>query len=150
MSSRQIIPSVFYNDPMAALAWLEAAFGFELAELLIDSKGELAHSEMRVGEALISVGGVWADWIKSPASAGANTQLLRVHLDDDLDGHCERARRAGARIEREPEDQFYGARTYMAVDPEGHRWSFNQPVREVSVAEMEAATGMKFVKTEMA
>ncbi len=145
-----IIPSVFYRDPMAALKWLEAALGFELAELLVDSEGRLQHSEMRHGDGLIMVGGEWADWVKSPASAGgANSQLLRVNLEGDIDGHCARARAAGARIEREPEDQFYGERSYMALDPEGHCWSFGQPVRQVSIAEMEAASGLKFVKTEM-
>jgi uncharacterized glyoxalase superfamily protein PhnB len=31
----------------------------------------------------------------------------------------------------EPEDQFYGARIYRAVDPEGHRWIFATQVRDV-------------------
>ncbi len=145
-----IIASVFYRDPMAALKWLEAAFGFELAELLVDSEGRLQHSEMRHGDGLFMVGGEWADWVRSPAgTGGANTQLLRVSLESDIDGHCARARAAGAVIEREPEDQFYGERNYMAVDPEGHHWVFGQAVREVSIAEMEAATNMKFVKTEL-
>ena len=55
----------------------------------------------------------------------------------------ERARAAGAHISQEPEDQFYGDRTYRAIDPEGHVWVFTQPVRAVSVAEQEAATGLK-------
>jgi hypothetical protein len=41
----------------------------------------------------------------------------------------------------EPADQFYGDRTYMAVDPEGHHWTFSQPVRNVSKEEMEKTTG---------
>jgi uncharacterized glyoxalase superfamily protein PhnB len=44
---------------------------------------------------------------------------------DDLDGHHHRARAAGARILREPEDQPYG-RLYCAEDLEGHRWMFMQ------------------------
>jgi uncharacterized glyoxalase superfamily protein PhnB len=35
-------------------------------------------------------------------------------------------------IVREPADQFYGDRSYMAKDPEGHVWSFAQTVRQVS------------------
>jgi hypothetical protein len=44
----------------------------------------------------------------------------------------------------EPADQFYGDRSYIAIDPEGHRWTFSQPVRVVTPAEMEQATGLKY------
>ncbi len=43
----------------------------------------------------------------------------------------------------EPETQFYGDRTYRCRDPEGHIWTVGQTVKEVSNAEMEAATGLK-------
>ena len=65
-----------------------------------------------------------------------------MDLEGDVDAHCARARDVGARIWAEPETQFYGARTYRAMDPEGHIWSFSQAVREVSVADMEKASGL--------
>jgi hypothetical protein len=43
----------------------------------------------------------------------------------------------------EPEDQFYGDRTYRAVDPEGHVWTFAQTVRQVTREEAEQASGLK-------
>lgn len=45
---------------------------------------------------------------------------------------------------KEPEDQFYGDRTYIAADLEGHHWTFSQPLRAVSNEEMEQASGFKF------
>jgi uncharacterized glyoxalase superfamily protein PhnB len=85
----------------------------------------------------------WAEWAKSPkAAAGVNTQSVHVEVSG-IDAHCARARAAGAEILAEPADQFYGHRTYRARDCEGHVWTFGQPVREVSPAEMEAATGLK-------
>jgi uncharacterized glyoxalase superfamily protein PhnB len=64
-------------------------------------------------------------------------------LVDNVDGHCERARAAGAEIDEEPADQEYGERRYSAVDLEGHRWFFAQPIREVAPEEWGAtvATG---------
>jgi MerR family transcriptional regulator, thiopeptide resistance regulator len=47
---------------------------------------------------------------------------------DDVDGHCERARAAGAEIEYGPEDQPYGVREYGARDLEGRRWAFLAPL----------------------
>jgi uncharacterized glyoxalase superfamily protein PhnB len=40
------IPSLAYKDNRAALAWLEAAFGFEPSQVLTDSAGNIVHAEM--------------------------------------------------------------------------------------------------------
>lgn len=144
-----IIPSVIYKDQRAALAWLEKAFGFEASEVLVDAKGDIAHAEMSHGDGVIMVGGEWRawDWAKSPASTGGkNTQRIHVRIERGIDEHCARARAAGAVIATEPADQFYGDRTYMAVDPEGHHWTFAQATKQVTRAEMEEASGLKFKK----
>lgn len=139
------IPSVIYKDNRAALKWLQSAFGFEPSEVLTDSNDNIVHAEMTHDDGVIMVGSEFAEWTKSPqAVGGANTQRVHVRIAKDIDAHCERARRAGARIALEPADQFYGDRTYIAVDLEGHHWSFAQPVKEVSLADMEQATGLKF------
>ena len=134
--------SVFYKDAKAALAWLERAFGFELAMMVTDDDGNIGHAEMRYADALISIGGEWKDVGVSPASIGdKRTQMVRVNLAEDLDAHCERARKAGARIYMEPAEQFYGDRTYSAKDPEGHIWSFSRKTRDVSLDEMKRTSG---------
>jgi uncharacterized glyoxalase superfamily protein PhnB len=136
--------SLFYLDPMTALDWLERAFGFERRMLITDQDGSLAHSQMSYGDSYIMVGTEWSDDHKSPASIGGkNTQTVHVQLQDDIDAHCERARSAGARILQEPADQFYGDRTYRAVDPEGHIWTFAQSTTRVSREEAEQASGLK-------
>ena len=111
-----VAPCVFYQDPVAAMKWLEAAFGFETTDLVADAEGK----------------------------GGAGTQFMRITLPEGLDAHCEHARAAGARITDEPADQFYGARTYRAMDPEGHIWNFTEEVRVVSTEEMERASGLTF------
>ena len=55
---------------------------------------------------------------------------ILAHVDD-VDAHFERARRAGATILSEPEDEPFGRR-YRAEDLEGHRWMFVGPPRERS------------------
>lgn len=139
-----LTPSVFYKDPKAALDWLEKAFGFERSMVITDQDGNLAHSEMRVGNGLIYVGSEWAEFVASPASIGGkNTQMLHVHIDHGIDEHCARARAAGAVVPQDPADQFYGDRTYRAQDPEGHVWVFGQTIRQVSREEAEQASGLK-------
>ena len=154
MTRPTFLPVVFYKDPIAALKWLEKAFGFEVTSLITDAEGRLAHSELAYEGGELSVGGEWEGAIvgparmRSPASVeGINTQFIRVTLEDGLDAHYEHARAEGAQITAEPEDQFYGSRTYRVVDLEGHVWNFSQDVRVVSGEEMEKATGLKFASS---
>ena len=136
--------AVFYRDPSAAIDWLERAFGFERAMIITDNEGKLAHSELRFGNDLLMVGSEWAEFTASPKSIGGkNTQFVHVHVMDDIDAHCARARAAGAEILQEPADQFYGDRTYRARDPEGHVWTFGQTVRVLTRQDAEKASGLK-------
>ncbi|BCG68871.1 glyoxalase [Mesorhizobium sp. 113-1-2] len=135
---------VIYRDPRAALVWLEAAFSFERSMVVSDAEGKLIHAEMRFGDSYIVVDSEWADYVASPASvSGKNTQSVYVRLRDGLDAHCEQARAAGADIIQEPTDQFYGERQYRARDPEGHVWTFTQPIRSVSREEAEQLSGLR-------
>lgn len=135
---------VFYKDPRAALAWLEAAFGFEPSMVVSDADRKLVHAEMRFGDCYIIVDSEWADYVASPASvSGKNTQSVYVRLKDGLDAHCEQARATGAKIVQEPTDQFYGERQYRARDPEGHVWTFTQTIRSVPREEAERLSGLR-------
>jgi uncharacterized glyoxalase superfamily protein PhnB len=143
------IPSLVYKDKRAALEWLESAFGFEASEVLTDAKGNIAHAEMSHGDGIVMIGDEWTDWTRSPASLGGkNTQRVHVRIEHGIDEHCARARQAGAKIVMEPTDQFYGERSYIAADLDGHHWTFSQPVRHVSKEEMEKASGLKFKPLE--
>jgi len=154
MESSTFTVAATYREPRAAVDWLVRAFGFEMT-MAIESPDDdptMCHYEMAIdGRGRIMVGGEWAEWARSPASmGGVNTQSTHVALTGDLDGHCERARGAGATIAAEPETQFYGDRTYRAVDLEGHVWTFAEHVHDVTRAEAEAAIGQRIEATSWA
>lgn len=150
MSRPTVVPTLFYKDPIAALKWLEDAFGFETTSLVVDAEGRLGHSEVDCFGGVICVGAELSGPIigdarmTSPAEVGgAGTQFLRINMASGLDAHCERARAAGARITQEPQDQFYGARVYRALDPEGHVWNFSQVIGAVALDEVAKDVGLK-------
>lgn len=144
MVRASVRPAVFYQDPKAAIRWLQEAFGFELVMLIETPDGALAHSELSLGDGLIMVGNEWHPDTKSPRSIGGkNTQFLHLHIETDIEAHCERARAAGAEIMQAPETQFYGDRTYRCRDPEGHIWTVGQTVKAVTREEAEQASGLK-------
>lgn len=139
MATRSTLsPALFYEDPAAAIDFLQAAFGFELTLRVTDPQGHIGHAQMACGDgAEIMLGPVdWAAWAKSPAQlGGATTQSVHLQVAD-IDAHYRRAKAAGARIDAAPADQFYGDRTYRAADLEGHLWTFSQTLRQMSDDEM--------------
>lgn len=137
-------PLLWYQDPRAAIAWLERAFGFETRMVVDDGTGGVIHSELRLGSGYIMVAGPPRDGAVSPrAFGGRSTQSVHVQLDDGLDARCDAARAAGAKIEREPEDQPYGDRVFTCRDLEDHPWSFGQTLQTMTATEMAQATGRK-------
>ncbi len=138
--------AICYLDPKAAYRWLEEAFGFEPLMVILDENDNLAHSEMKYGESVVMIGNEWSGDHKSPKSVnGKNTQSVHVQLErgEDIDAHCERARRAGAEIIQAPETQFYGDRTYRARDSEGHIWTFGVTLEEKTPEAWDKASGLK-------
>jgi PhnB protein len=49
----------------------------------------------------------------------------------------ERAVQAGATLEREAQDAFYGERSGVVRDPFGHRWMIGHSIEEVTPEEMQ-------------
>lgn len=145
-----VVPLLWCDQPRQAIAWLEEALGFEARMVVAGDEMEVIHSELVLGNGAVYVvgPGLPGQGGASPLKLGGNTQSIHVNLTAGLDAHCERARAAGAKIVREPADQPYGDRVYTCIDPEGHAWSFSEPVKAMSAAEMAEATGRKIETRE--
>ncbi len=129
-----VMPYLLYEDSEAALEFLVNAFGFTEK---VRMTGDDGHAEVQMSDGVIMFGTPPGDY-KNPAQLGGKTQIVYVYVDD-VDAHHARTKQAGAKIVREPEDQFYGDRNYAVEDPEGHEWNFGTHVRDVSPEEMQAA-----------
>lgn len=133
----RVTPNLFYDDLGAALDFLCKTFGFETRMSMPGPDGSLVHAELQVADGVIMVSPASdADHWSSPRSAGGRvTQSLYIYVDG-VDAHCSRARAGGAEIVSEPEEMFWGDRTYVATDPEGHRWTFAEQTRVVDPEDM--------------
>ena len=112
-----VLPVLGYSDVTSASNWLCEAFGFT--------------ARLRVGEhrvQLIHGDGALVVAHQSGAVGHGFSVMVRVL---DVDRHCERARRCGALIVQEPQDQPYGERQYSAEDPGGRMWTFTQTLSDV-------------------
>lgn len=125
-----VTPYLLYENVPVALDWLTAAFGFKERLRFTDPEGQVTHAEMVVGDdAEIMLGHPGPDYANPKRGTGV-TVFVHVYVDD-VEAHFERAKAAGAEVLTIPQDKPYGDRSYDCADPEGHRWTFAQHVRDV-------------------
>ena len=124
--SATVTPVLVYPDVRAAVAWLEAAFGFTERVRIGDSH----RSQMRIGgDGAVIVADTSADRESPPG--GKMTHLIKVRVPD-VAVQFERARLHGARVMQDPTELEYGEITCCVEDLAGHRWEFSQTIRDVS------------------
>jgi len=113
-----VIPELAYPDIEAAIDWLCKAFGFTLR---IRMGGHRAQLNVGDGGAVVL--------IEQDRNVSLRTAVMvRV---DDVNAHCDRARRSGGKILQEPKDYPYGERQFTVEDFAGHHWSFSQSIADV-------------------
>lgn len=135
-STQRIVPYLSYQRGKSAIDFLAKAFGFETRVVMPGPGESVMHAELGLGDAVVYLG--TPDGYDSARNRKHRNAAVLVYVDD-VDAHCARARSAGAEIVTEPADQFYGDRTYNALDPEGQLWFFHTRVRDVSPEELKAA-----------
>ena len=124
-----VTPVLVYPDVRAAVAWLEAALGFEERVRI----GDGHRAQMRVGpDGAVVVAEEGAGRV-APSAAGV-THLMKVRVAD-VDAAFARARTHGARVVEELTTWEYGERSGVLEDLGGHRWELTQTVRDVAPEE---------------
>lgn len=99
--------------------------------------GKLGHAELEIGDSLIMLADVFPDMGgQTPQGLGGTPVTVMVYTEN-VDAVFERAIAAGATVEREVQNQFYGDRAGQFVDPFGHKWFVATHVEDVSPEDME-------------
>jgi PhnB protein len=94
------------------------------------------HLVFRLSDALMLADEFPEFGIRGPEAIGGTSVTLHLHVDN-ADAVIRRAAEAGARVEREPKDEFHGERSGAIRDPFGHRWSIGHRIEDVSPEEMQ-------------
>ena len=133
-----------------AIDFYTRAFGAtEIFRLPMDD-GRLGHAEIRIGDTRVLLADEYPEMnILGPKARGGPTCSFAIMVEspEALEAIWAQALAAGATVEREIEDQFYGHRMGQLLDPYGHKWSINAVVEEVSPDEMRRRMeGMDFAE----
>ncbi|MCY3558241.1 MAG: VOC family protein [Chloroflexi bacterium] len=136
---QRIVPALSYDDAPAMIEFLCSAFGFVERFRLDMPDGSVGHCSLLIGNEEITLATAYPEGgLGGPGRLPHRHAAVMVYVDD-VDAHHAEAAAAGATILQEPEDQFYGDRTYRAEDPEGGLWWFHHELNQVSGEEMQAA-----------
>jgi PhnB protein len=85
--------------------------------------------------------------LATPRSTATSVAAYRFTVPD-ADAAMGQAVSAGATEHTPVRDAFWGVRTGEVLDPSGHRWAFDQPLRDVSVEEIEAQLAAMFASAD--
>ena len=120
-----MVPYLTVGDADKALDFYQRAFGFEKHFAMPGPDGKTAHAEMNYKEVRVMFGPECPErQTRSPASSGIAPPIGLFLYCEDVDAMCKRAEAAGARVQKQPEDMFWGDRMCMLTDPDGHIWNF--------------------------
>ncbi len=130
-----VTPYLIVDDAERALAFYREALGAEEV-VRLPMAGKIGHAEIRIGNSMVMLSDEWPDMgALGPKSRGGATSSFVLYVED-ADKAFDRAVKAGAKVDKPVENQFWGDRMGSVTDPFGHKWSFGSHVEDVSPEEM--------------
>jgi PhnB protein len=135
------------DDVQAALDFYEQALGARPTRVLHLPDGSIATADLDLAGLPVALAApVPGTSLATPRSTGTSAAAYRLVVPD-ADAAMKRATSAGAKVHAAVQDAFWGVRTGEVLDPSGHRWAFDQLLREVSVEEIEVQLAAMFSGT---
>jgi uncharacterized glyoxalase superfamily protein PhnB len=124
LEAPRIYPTLRCRDAEAMIRWLQDVFGFT-ERVTYRRDGIVQHAELAFGSSILMLGQDREDHYGRLVGdlEGRRTDALYVAVDDPDTLH-DRAKAAGAKIERQLHNPDYGSRDFACRDPEGNLWNF--------------------------
>lgn len=135
-----VTPYLIVDDAEAALKFYREALGAE-ETVRMPMGGKIGHAEIRIGNSMVMLSDEWPDMgALGPKTRGGATSSFVLYVED-ADKAFDRAVKAGAKVDKPVENQFWGDRMGGVTDPFGHQWFVATHVEDVSPEEMERRMG---------
>jgi PhnB protein len=132
-----ITPHLAITDVVAALDFYAKAFDAQERLRLSLPDGSIAHAELELNGALVTLGAAIPAYGLVAPDPDAPVQVAITLSVPDVDAAYGKAIEAGATSMSEPADQFHGDRTAAVRCPYGHKWIFQTHLRDVSQQEQQ-------------
>lgn len=131
-----LTPYLAVEDAERAIEFYKDAFGAEEIIRMPGPDGKIAHAELQLGDSKLMLSDPFPQSnVQPPSKRGGPTASIFMYCED-VDAAFEQAKKAGATVETELENMFWGDRFGTLVDPFGQVWSLSQHVEDVPPEEM--------------
>ena len=131
-----VTPYLIIRGATRALDFYKKAFGAVELMRFPGPDGTIGHAEMKIGEGVVMLADEMPDSpYRSPDAFGGTPVSLMFYVAN-VDARFAQAISAGAAVQREVKDQFYGDRGGTLTDPFGHIWTIATHTEDVSPEEM--------------
>lgn len=134
-------PHLTVRDVAESARWYGRALGFQVRLLLPGgADGAIRHAEIERDGAAVMLGPESPErGMLSPRSQGTPPSVSLFLRVASVDTAHARAVAEGAQPLVPPGDQFFGARTAVIADPDGHQWMLAEQRREMSESDLRQA-----------
>lgn len=137
MKIKELFPYLHVQGAAKAIEFYTHAFGATEKFRLTEPSGRVGHAELDFGGMTLMLADEFPEYgIRGPQAIGGTSCTIHLHVEN-ADEMIRRAVQAGAVLEQEPRDQFYGERSGCVRDPFGHRWNIGHHVEDVPTGEMQ-------------
>ena len=137
MKVHELFAYLCVENSEKAIEFYTKAFGAKEKFRLTEPGGRIGHAELDFGGTTLMLSDEFPECgIRGPLAFGGTAVTIHIHVDN-ADEVIRTAVEAGATIEKEPTDAFYGERSGSIRDPFGHRWNIGHSIEEVSTDEMQ-------------
>jgi len=140
-----VTPYLAINGAAQALEWYKAAFAAKELAREAGPDGKLIHARIRIGDSVVMISDLFPGGHKDPLQLGGASVTLHIY-SNNIDALWKRAVEAGAKVEMQLDDMFWGERYGQLTDPFGHSWSVSMriPMSRKDMQERRAAAMKMF------
>jgi uncharacterized glyoxalase superfamily protein PhnB len=115
-----ITPQLVLDNAAQTLDWYKKALGAEEISRSAGPDGKIMHAEIKIGDSRFYANDAMMG-SKGPQALGGSPASFWLYVADS-DALFQRAVGAGAKVQMEMADQFWGDRAGSIADPAGYTW----------------------------
>lgn len=131
-----LTPYLTLDNASEAIEFYKRAFGAKEQMRMEAPGGKIGHAQLEIGDSIVMLSDAFGQSsVKSPKELGGTTGGVFLYVED-VDAVFKQAVEAGATVEMEVGDQFWGDRFGSVTDPFGHHWSIATHIEDVPPEEM--------------
>jgi len=131
-----VTPYLSFRDAAKAIDFYKQALGAKEVYRLAMPNGKVGHAELKIGDSIIMLADEAPEWGNKSAKTIGGSPIGLCFYTDDVEAVADKFCKAGGKVVKAIELQFYGDRSGQFEDPEGYKWTLAQHVEDVSPEEM--------------